>query len=144
MSLISKLVVVTAASFSLCHSYAATPSLPRYGIFVYSDFCTSPMSRDMYGSRISLRRFRDDDSLIYEYTDGSTHPLVAEALTLDGAAGTLHFKVRPSGSETAQLSGTISKDGQTLVLRGVLFEEPKRVYTLKRITNFSAPIPTCK
>jgi hypothetical protein len=143
-NVISHVVVVFAASLGSCSSHAAMPSLPRYGIFVYSDFCVSPMSGDLGSSRISLHRFWDGDSLVYEYTDGSTHALLAEELTVDVAARTLQFKVRHPNGGTAQLSGQFSKDGQVLILRGILFNDPEKSYKLKRISNFATPVPACK
>ncbi|MDB5756399.1 MAG: hypothetical protein JWR56_2827, partial [Massilia sp.] len=58
--------VVMALCF--CNGLAAAKSLPRYGVFVYSNFCVSPMSGDLGGDRITLLRFADGDTLVYEYT----------------------------------------------------------------------------
>jgi hypothetical protein len=137
-------VLVLMVSLACADSFAATLRLPRYGVFVYSNFCRSAMSGDLYGVRVTLHRFWDDDMLVYEYTDGSTHALVAQDLTLDSGSRSVSFKLRDADVGAAQLSGQLSADGRTLMLRGVPFEDPKAVFKLVRNMDFAARVPDCK
>lgn len=139
---IARLTAVLAACW-FCGAPAAAKGLPRYGVFVYSNFCVSHQSGDLYGDRITLRKFADGDSLIYEYTDGSTHALVANAVTLDPGAGTLRFEVSGPGVEKAIVSAQFSRDGRHLTEQGMPFRGDTTL-TLTRMADFGAAIPECK
>jgi len=123
--------------------FAVAKNMPRHGIFVYSNFCISKMSGDLYGNRITLRRQFDGDSLIYEYTDGSTHIVVADNLVLDEKSDTLSFEVHVQGGSNTIVSGKFIDDGRSLNVRGMLFDEGA-TFSLKRVVNFGAPLPDCK
>jgi hypothetical protein len=133
-----------AVSLCCCDSFAGTPSPPRFGLFVYSNFCISPMSDDLHGARITLRRLSDGDMLVYEYTDGSTHALIAEKLTLDDRAGTVQFEVRALDGAGARLSGKFSGDGRVLKLRGMLYEDEGAVITLTKTRDLGGRVAQCK
>lgn len=126
-----------------CTNFATAKNLPRYGMFVYSNFCISAGSGDLNGNRITLRRLSDGDSLIYEYTDGSTHVVVADKLVLNAKSGTLRFEAHAEGDLNAIVSGRISGDGDTLTVRGLLFNE-ETTFELRRTVNFAAPVKICK
>jgi hypothetical protein len=100
------------------------------------------MSGDLVGDRITLHRFPDGDTLLYEYTDGSTHALIAHDLTLDAAAGTLHFAVDPRNEATSTISATLSGDGSRVTVQGLPFRGDLRK-TLARVKHVGAPITHC-
>jgi hypothetical protein len=124
-------------------SFAAAKNMPRYGLFVYSNFCISPMSGDLAGDRITLHRFVDGDTLIYEYTDGSTHAVVARKVGLDAKPVFLQFEVHGEGDLNALVSGKFSPDGSILTVSGLLFHESE-TFVLKRVMDFAAPLVDCK
>lgn len=126
-----------------CHGVSAAQGLPRYGAFVYSNFCVSPMSGDLGGDRMTLIRLADGDTLVYEYTDGSTHALVATELKLDATSATLRFDVKVQGAATSTVSGNFSADGRRLTVHGLPFRGENN-YTLLRVTDFAAPVAQCK
>jgi len=116
----------------------------RAWAFIYSDFCVSKQSDDLYGTRITLRRLADGDLLIYEYNDGSTRALVAEGLAVDPKSGTLSFSVRDPDGGLTQMTGQFSHGGRALTLKTPLFGDPKRVYTLARVDDPGAAARACK
>lgn len=126
-----------------CNSVAAAKGLPRYGVFVYSSFCISPMSGDLGGDRMTLIRLVDGDTLVYEYTDGSKHALIARELALDAKSETLRFEVNIQGAAKSNVSGNFSVDRRRLTVHGLPFRGEEK-YTLLRVTDFAAPIAECK
>ncbi|MDB5935141.1 MAG: hypothetical protein JWQ01_2485 [Massilia sp.] len=137
-------VLVLAGLLGFGSSLADAKGLPRFGVSVYSNFCISPMSDDLYGARITLRRMPNGDNmLVYEYNDGSDHALFARALALDEKSGTLRFELHDPAGLDASVAGQFSRDGSSLMLRGMLFEEPTRVIALKRVTDFASPVGKC-
>lgn len=136
--------VTTAILSTLCCAplAGAATSLPRYGVFIFSNFCVSPMSDDLGGNRITLRRMADGDSLVYEYTDGSTHALVAK-FTLDDTSGALQFAVEAEAGSVSTISGTMARDGQSVALHGLPFQGDAQ-QTLRRVTNFASLPGACK
>ncbi len=101
------------------------------------------MSGDLYGSRITLRRLRDDETLLYEYTDGATHLVMAEKLQFDPGTGKISFEVHAGGSLDTTVVGVFSDHGKQLTVQGLLFNEAAK-QTLRRVSNLSAPLPGCR
>lgn len=136
---------VPALLAALCFAQAslAATGMPRYGVFVFSNFCVSPMSDDLGGNRITLRRLADGDTLVYEYTDGSTHAMMAKSFTLDATSGALQFTVDAEAGPASTVSGNIAHDGQSVTLHGFPFQGDTR-QTLLRVTNFAARTSACK
>lgn len=135
-------IVLVAVLFGLYSGLAGARSVPPVGTFIYSNFCVSPMSDDLHGTRITLRRLADGDMLVYEYTDGSTHALLAEKLALDDA-GALRFEIHDRAGNAA-VTGTFSADGSALRVRGLLFDDPDHVTALQRVTDLAAPVAKCQ
>lgn len=133
-----------AAVLTLCLSYGAhaATNLPRHGVFVFSNFCGGHQSGDLGGDRITLHRF-DNDTLIYEYNDGSTHALVARDLLIDTNAGTFHFAVEVQGEPPSIISGAVTRDGQAVTVQGLPFRGDQRS-TLVRVKDVGAPVKECK
>lgn len=126
-----------------CNGTATAKGLSRYGVFVYSNFCISPMSGDLGGNRITLIRLADGDTLVYEYTDGSTHALIASELALGGNSETLRFEVNVSGTAKSTVSGNFSADGRSLTVQGLPFQGENK-YTLLQVMDFAEPVAECK
>lgn len=124
--------------------YAAPNDVPRLGTVIYSDFCVSKQSDDLYGTRITLRRLADGDLLIYEYNDGSMRALVAEGLKVDATSGAMQFAVQNPDGGMTQMSGQFAHGGRALTLKMPLFADPKRIYTLARVDDPGAAAPACK
>jgi hypothetical protein len=127
----------------LCDGAAAAAKPPRYGVFVYSSFCISPMSGDLGGNRITLHRFPDGDTLVYEYTDGRTHALLASELTLDAPFEALRFAVNVQDGSKWKVAGKVSPDGQSLTVHGLPFQGGN-YDTLVRVTDFAAHPEACR
>ena len=135
--------ITCLAALSLCTSVAAARDLPRDGVFVYSSFCVSPMSGDVRGDRITLRRFADGVTLLYEYSDGETHAVVANGLVLDDQSGSIRFGLDVDGAPHATVSAQLARDGASLAVRGLPFHDGKSD-TLPRVPKASAKLADCK
>lgn len=135
--------ISVALALGVCSGVAAAKGLPRYGVFVYSSFCVSPMSGDLGGDRVTLRRSADGDLLVYEYTDGSTHAIIASGPALEVKSETLRFEVNVQGAAKATVSGDFSPDGRQLTVHGLPFQGDSK-NTLLRVTDFAAPLAKCK
>src|SRR5213595_3982560 len=72
------LLALTAAIAAPGKRPAGGSGLPRYGVMVYSDLCVHGDSGEFGGQRVTLQRFAEADTVIYEYTAGGlSWPLVA-------------------------------------------------------------------
>ena len=142
-SVFSYRLAVAVVTVCVSHCAIAAPAAPLYGVFVYSNFCVSPQSGDMYGNRITLLRSPDGTMLLFEYTDGSAHGVVATDLKLDTPHDTISFAVQPDGAPASTVSGKFSPDAQSVTLRGIPFARPTP-QTLPRITDFATPAKNCK
>lgn len=131
------------AVLCLCQLADAAPIQPRYGVFVYSNRCVSAMSGDIAGDRITLHRFADGDTLIYEYDDGSTHAVLAHDVMIDTATGGMRFQVDIKGTPSATVYGAMATDGERVTLRGLPFVGDD-VFVLARVRDFAAPLRHCK
>ena len=136
-------VLGAIAALCLCQLAAGATVQPRYGVFVYSNRCISAMSDDVGGDRMTLHRFPDGDTLVYEYADGSTHAVLAHDVMIDTATGGMRFQADIPGASTATIYGAMSTDGQRVMLRGLPFRGDG-VFALQRVSDFSAPLKYCK
>ena len=130
-----------------CGLHIGTPAakpVQRYGVFVYSNECISDMSSDLGGNRITIWRVGGEDRLVYEFSDGASHALLGYSLKLDDTTREIGFTVAPAGETETRFNAKLSADGATLTVKGELYGDPARLHTLKRITDFSRPIPFCK
>lgn len=147
MSHYSQVFRLIAFTLALCVSPGASAAVrvpsPHYGVFVYSNFCVSPQSGDMYGNRVTLLRSADGTTLFFEYTDGSTHGMVATDLKLDTPHDNVSFAVQVAGEPLSAISGKFAHDGNSVTSRGIPFagDYPE---TLTRVTNFAEPAQDCK
>lgn len=143
----SQVFRLIAFTLALCVSQGASAAVPvpspHYGVFVYSNFCVSPQSGDMYGNRVTLLRSADGTTLFFEYTDGSMHGVVATELKLDTPHDKISFLVQPEGAPVSAVVGKLARDGSSVILRGVP-SEGDAARTLARVTNFAEPAISCR
>jgi len=137
---------VSAVLLMSAAAVAGGKGLPRYGVAVYSDLCVESESGDVGGQRISLHRFAEGDSVIYEFTAGGlSTPLVASDVSIDDGTGVLTFTVTVADNEERTVIGRFARDGRTLTLTGGYdcgdIAVPMR---LSKISNFSRPPPACR
>jgi hypothetical protein len=125
---------------------AAGKGLPRYGVIVYSDLCIEGESGDVGGQRISLHRFADGDSVIYEFTAGGlSTPVVASDVSVDDRTGVLTFTAAVAENEQRTVIGRFSGDGRTLTLTDN-YECGNTTVPMRlgRVGNFGRPPPACR
>lgn len=123
----------------------APVGLPRYGMQVFSDLCQHEGSGEYGGQRITLQRFAEVDTVLYEYTAGGlSWPLVASEVNIDPRGRQLYFVVRPPEGEERTISGKLSDDGQTLLLDGGYCEDQSVPMRLPRVRDFSRKAGACR
>lgn len=120
--------------------------IPRYGVLVYSDLCVHPETGDYGGQRITLQRFPEVDTAIYEFTAGGiSWPLVATEINIDPRGKMMYFTVEvPQEEEPRTISGKFSPDGETLTLDGGYCEDRQNPMKLSRVHDFGAKPKSCK
>jgi hypothetical protein len=119
--------------------------LERYGVAVYSDLCLQKDSGEIGGQRVTLHRFAEADSVIYEFTAGAlSWPIVASDVNLDAATGAFDFTIAGADSEERTIVGKFSRDGQTLTLEGDYCGGNVRMpMKLSRVRDFGRPLKNC-
>lgn len=120
-------------------------ALPRYGMLVFSDLCLHPDSGEFGGQRITLQRFAEVDTVLYEYTAGGlSWPVVASDVNIDPRGRQLYFVVTPPGEDERTISGKLSDDGDTLVLDGAYCDDGSVPMRLPRVVDFGRKPGTCR
>ncbi|WP_426344391.1 hypothetical protein ACN9MU_07800 [Pseudoduganella sp. R-32] len=118
--------------------------LPRYGMVVYSDLCVHEGSGEYGGQRITLQRFAEVDTVIYEYTAGGlSWPLVATDVNVDPRGKMMYFTVQ-EGEEERTISGKFSPNGETLTLDGGYCDDQSQAMVLTKVRDFSRTAKACK
>lgn len=119
--------------------------LERYGVAVYSDLCVQKDSGEIGGQRVTLHRFAEADTVIYEFTAGAlSWPIVASDVNLDDASGAFDFTIASADNEERTLVGKFSRDGKTLTLEGDYCSGNVRMpMKLSRISDFGRPLKNC-
>ncbi|QGZ41279.1 hypothetical protein IP92_00201 [Pseudoduganella flava] len=118
--------------------------LPRYGMVVYSDLCVQD-SGEFGGQRITVQRFAEVDTVIYEYTAGGlSWPLVASDVNIDPRGAMMYFTVQPPDEPERTISGKFSRDGETLTLDGGYCEDQSLPMTLAKVRDFGRKAKTCR
>ncbi|WP_342120501.1 hypothetical protein [Pseudoduganella sp. OTU4001] len=119
-------------------------ALPRHGMLVYSDLCVHEGSGEYGGQRITLQRFAEVDTVIYEYTAGGlSWPLVATDVNVDPRGKMMYFTVQ-EGEEERTISGKFSPDGTTLTLDGGYCEDHSQPMVLAKVRDFARKPRACK
>jgi len=123
----------------------ADVGVPRYGMVVYSDLCVNPESGEYGGQRVTLQRFTEVDTVIYEFTAGGlSWPLVAVDVNVDPRGKLIYFTVQPADEEERTISGKFSPDGETLTIDGGYCEDQSQRMVLAKVKDFGAKPKACK
>lgn len=123
----------------------AAQVLPRYGMLVFSDLCISPENGEFGGQRITLQRFAEVDTVLYEYTAGGlSWPVVASDVVIDPRGRQFYFTVQPPDEEERTIRGTLSEDGKALVLDGSYCNDAKMPMKLLRVSDFGRQAGVCR
>lgn len=131
------------AAPKVAHRPAA--ALPRYGMLVFSDLCLHPGSGEFGGQRITLQRFAEVDTVLYEYTAGGlSWPVVASDVNIDPRGHQLVFTVTPPGEDERAISGKLSDDGNTLLLDGAYCDDGSVPMRLPRVVDFGRKPGACR
>ncbi|GAB2867301.1 hypothetical protein GCM10027277_40390 [Pseudoduganella ginsengisoli] len=118
--------------------------MPRYGMAVYSDLCIHKDSGEFGGQRVTVQRFAEVDTVIYEYTAGGlSWPLIADDVQIAPHGDKMIFTVQVEGEEKT-LSGTFAENGSTFVLDGGHCGRPDVPSRLGKVTDFGRNPPPCK
>lgn len=145
-AMLAALLLMSTAGVAIAATKGKKPAgLERYGVAVYSDLCLQKDSGEIGGQRVTLHRFAEADSVIYEFTAGAlSWPIVASDVNLDAATGAFDFTIAGADSEERTLVGKFSKDGQTLTLEGDYCGGNVRMpMKLSRVRDFGRPLKTC-
>ena len=135
-------VLLLACSFSLTASAAHGA---RNGVFVYSDLCVNPDNGEGGGQRISLLRFAEVDTVVYEFTAGSlSWPVLASDVNIDPNMTALYFTVQTADGEQRTISGKLTRDRQSLTLAGGYCANAAVPITLARVNDFGRTLKACK
>jgi hypothetical protein len=106
---------------------------------------SSPENGEFGGQRITLQRFAEVDTVLYEYTAGGlSWPVVASEVVIDPRGRQFYFTVQPPDEEERTIRGTLSDDGKTLVLDGSYCNDPKVPMKLARVSDFGRAAGTCR
>lgn len=142
------LFALLASCAALAVSKPAQPAkagLPRYGMAVYSDLCVNAESGDFGGQRITVQRFAEVDTVIYEFTAGGlSWPLVASDVNIDPRGKLLYFTVQPADGDERTISGKLADNGDTLVLDGGYCGDPAVPTRLRKVSDFGRKMGVCK
>jgi hypothetical protein len=144
MKIFHLLLISLAATLPSANAATKPRGLPRHGMVVYSDLCIHQGSGEYGGQRITLQRFAEVDTVIYEYTAGGlSWPLVASDVNIDPRGKMMYFTVQ-EGEEERTLSGKFSPDGNTLTLDGGYCEDQSQPMVLARVRDFGRKPKACK
>jgi hypothetical protein len=134
----------TIAAPKLANKPAAPSGMPRYGMAVYSDLCIHQDSGEFGGQRVTVQRFAEVDTVIYEYTAGGlSWPIVADDVQIGPHGDKLIFTLQVEGEEKT-LSGTFADNGDTFVLDGGYCGQPDVSARLRKVTDFGRNPAPCK
>ena len=120
-------------------------ALPRYGMMVFSDLCIHADSGEFGGQRITLQRFAEVDTVLYEYTAGGlSWPVVASDVNIDPRGQQLYFTVQPPDEDERTIAGKLADDGKTLVLEGGYCGEEAVPMRLPLVTDYGRKAGACR
>ena len=119
--------------------------LPRYGMLVFSDLCINADSGEFGGQRITLQRFNEVDTVLYEYTAGGiSWPVVASDVNIDPRGRQMYFTVQPPEEDERTISGKIVEGGKALVLDGGYCGDATVPMRLPLVTDFGRKAGVCR
>lgn len=118
--------------------------MPRYGMLVFSDLCVHAGSGEYGGQRVTLQRFAEADTVIYEYTAGGLSlPLVASDVNVDPRGKMMYFTVQ-EGEEERTISGRFSPDGESLTLEGGYCDDQSLPMVLEKVHDYARQPRACR
>src|SRR5450830_782774 len=127
--LIASCAALSAAPAAPKGRAAERGGVPRHGMVVYSDLCVNPDSGEFGGQRITLQRFAEVDTVIYEYTAGGlSWPLVANEVNV----------------EPRTVSGRFSPNGDALTLDGGYCGDETVPMKMEKVRDFGRKAGACK
>ena len=119
--------------------------LPRYGMLVFSDLCINADSGEFGGQRITLQRFNEVDTVLYEYTAGGiSWPVVASDVNIDPRGRQMYFTVQPPEEDERTINGKIVEGGKALVLDGGYCGDATVPMRLPLVTDFGRKAGVCR
>eukprot|EP00004_Rigifila_ramosa_P000671 TRINITY_DN10701_c1_g1_i1.p2 TRINITY_DN10701_c1_g1~~TRINITY_DN10701_c1_g1_i1.p2 ORF type:complete len:184 (-),score=42.42 TRINITY_DN10701_c1_g1_i1:58-609(-) len=137
--------VVLAAPKSKSLSKGKPGALPRYGMVVYSDLCIHPDSGEFGGQRITLQRFAEVDTVLYEYTAGGlSWPAVASDVTIDPRGQQFYFTVTPPDEDERTINARVVDNGKAIVLDGGYCGDESVPMRLPLVTDFGRKAGACR
>lgn len=120
-------------------------ALPRHGMLVFSDLCMHQDSGEFGGQRITLQRFAEVDTVLYEYTAGGlSWPVVASDVNIDPRGQQLYFTVQPPDEDERTISARVADGGRTLVLDGGYCGDEAVPMRLPLVTDFGRKAGVCR
>ncbi|WP_229256360.1 hypothetical protein [Duganella lactea] len=153
MKMTRRVVVAGAILLASCAVLAApkksAPSkpgaLPRYGMLVYSDLCIHPDSGEFGGQRITLQRFAEVDTVLYEYTAGGlSWPVVAHDVTIDPRGQQFYFTVQPPDEDERTVNAKVVDGGRAIVLDGGYCGDDSLPMRLPLVTDYGRKASACR
>ena len=119
--------------------------LPRYGMVVFSDLCIHKDSGEYGGQRITLQRFAEVDTVLYEYTAGGlSWPVVASDVNIDPRGQQLYFTVQPPDEDERTISAKVADGGKALVLDGGYCGDEAVPMRLPLVTDYGSKAGACR
>ncbi|MBY0241528.1 MAG: hypothetical protein K2X55_19670 [Burkholderiaceae bacterium] len=144
MKTIHRLAAIILAVSCAAVAAPKKPGPPRYGMAVYSDLCIHQQSGEFGGRRVTVQRFAEVDTVIYEYTAGGlSWPIVADDVQIGPHGDKIIFTLQLEGEEKT-LSGTLVEQGAALVLDGGHCGQPDTPARLNKVRDFGRNPPACK
>lgn len=120
-------------------------ALPRYGMLVYSDLCINPDSGEFGGQRITLQRFAEVDTVLYEYTAGGlSWPLVASDVTIDPRGQQFYFTVQPPDEDERTVNAKVVDGGKAIVLDGGYCGDESLPMRLPLVKDYGRKAGACR
>jgi hypothetical protein len=152
MTMKRRALLAGAILFASCAVLAAPKSasrkpgtLPRYGMMVYSDLCIHPDSGEFGGQRITLQRFAEVDTVLYEYTAGGlSWPAVASDVTIDPRGQQFYFTVQPPDEDERTINARVVDGGKAIVLDGGYCGDESLPMRLPLVTDFGRKAGVCR
>jgi hypothetical protein len=144
--LAAAILLASVAALAAPKKGARKPAaLPRYGMMVFSDLCIHADSGEFGGQRITLQRFAEVDTVLYEYTAGGlSWPVVASDVNIDPRGRQLYFTVQPPDEEERTIAGKLADDGRTLVLEGGYCGQEAVPMRLPLVTDYGRKAGACR
>lgn len=140
------IVLASCAALAAPKTNKSKPGLlPRYGMMVYSDLCIHPDSGEFGGQRITLQRFAEVDTILYEYTAGGlSWPAVASDVTIDPRGEQFYFTVQPPDEDERTINARVVDNGKAIVLDGGYCGDESVPMRLPLVTDFSRKAGVCR